>query len=110
MSYKLRFLRPNDLSYVDKTGHFGDVPQANLLAWYGKIKPKTTKARIYQSKEMHYNTNTTQQQPFYGPLSWTTRVSRYQKKHSPTHHPDHHSIFISFFHLPRSIAFSGIPR
>jgi len=32
-------------------------------------------------------------------------VSRYQKKHSPTHHPDH-PIFISFFHLPRSIASS----
>ena len=26
-----------------------------------------------------------QQQPFYGPSSWTTRVSQYQKKHSPTH-------------------------
>jgi len=47
-----------------------------------------------------------QQQPFYGPLSGTTWVSRYQKKHSPTHHPDHHPIFISFFHLPRSIASS----
>jgi len=47
-----------------------------------------------------------QQQPFYGPLSGTTRVSQYQKKHSPTHHPDHHPIFISFFHLPRSIASS----
>ena len=45
-----------------------------------------------------------QQQPFYGPLSGTTRVSQYQKKHSPTHHPDHHPVFISFFHLPRSIA------
>jgi len=45
------------------------------------------------------------QQPFYGPLSGTTRVSRYQKKHSPTHRPDH-PIFISFFHLPRSIASS----
>ena len=33
-------------------------------------------------------------------------MSRYQKKHSPTHHPDHHPIFISFFHLPRSIASS----
>jgi len=41
-----------------------------------------------------------------GPLSGTTRVSRYQKKHSPTRHPDHHSIFISFFHLPPSIASS----
>ena len=45
-------------------------------------------------------------QPFYGPLSGTTRVSRYQKKHSPTHHPDHHPIFISFFHLLWSIASS----
>jgi len=49
---------------------------------------------------------TTQQQPFYGALSGTTRVSQYQKKHSPTHHPDHHPILISFFHLPRSIASS----
>jgi len=46
------------------------------------------------------------QQPFYGPLSGTTRLSRYQKKHPPTHHPDYHPIFISFFHLPRSIASS----
>jgi len=42
----------------------------------------------------------------YDPLSGTTRASRYQKKHSPTHHPDHHPIFISFFHLLRSIASS----
>ena len=33
-------------------------------------------------------------------------MSRYQKKHSPTHHPDRHPIFISFFHLPLSIASS----
>ena len=30
---------------------------------------------------------TSQQQPFYGPLSRTTRVSRYEKKHSPMHPP-----------------------
>jgi len=36
----------------------------------------------------------------------TTRVSQYQKKYSPTHHPHHHPVFISFFHLPRSIASS----
>ena len=52
------------------------------------------------------NLNKQQQQPFYGPLSGTTRVSRYQKKHSPTHHPDHHPIFISLFHLPWSTASS----
>ena len=33
-------------------------------------------------------------------------MSRYQKKHSSTHHPDHHPIFISFFHLLQSIASS----
>ena len=38
-----------------KIGHFGDVPDANLLAWYGKTKPNTTKAHIHQSKEMYYD-------------------------------------------------------
>jgi len=47
-----------------------------------------------------------QKQLFYGPLSGTTRVSQYQKKHLPTHHPDRHTVFISFFHLPWSIASS----
>ena len=47
-----------------------------------------------------------QQQPFYGPLPGTTRVSLYQKKHSPTHQHDHHPVFISFFHIPRSLASS----
>jgi len=37
-------------------GHFWDVPQANLLAWYEKTKPNTTKAHIQQSKEMYNNT------------------------------------------------------
>jgi len=46
-----------------------------------------------------------QQQLLYGPLSGTTR---YQKKHSPTHQPDHHPIFISFFQLLRSTASSLI--
>jgi len=32
-------------------GHFGDVPHANLLDWYRKTKPNTTKAHIYQSKK-----------------------------------------------------------
>ena len=50
--------------------------------------------------------NKQQQQPFYGPLSGTTQVSQYQKKHSLTRHPDHHPISISFFHLPRSTASS----
>jgi len=44
-----------------------------------------------------------EQQSFYGPLSGSTRC---QKKHSPTHHPGHYPIFISFFHLLQSIASS----
>jgi len=42
-----------------------------------------------------------QQQPFYGPLSETTWVSWYQKKHSPTHHPDIQSLSASsIYHDP----------
>jgi len=42
-----------------KIGHFGDVSQADFLAWYGKTKPNATKAQIRQSKEMYYNTTDT---------------------------------------------------
>ena len=43
----------------------------------------------------------------HGRWSGTTRASRYQKKHSPTHtHPDHRTPFMSFLHLLRSIASS----
>ena len=53
-------------------------------------------------EQWRYNNTTTVLRPFVR----TTRVSRYQKKHSPIHHPDHHPIFISFFHLLPSIASS----
>ena len=37
--------------------------------------------------------------------TYTPRVGRYQKKHSPTRtHPDHRTHFINFLHLLRSIA------
>ena len=46
------------------------------------------------------DTHTPHTQPFNGLLSGTTRVCRYQKKHSPTHtHPDHRTSFIIFLHL-----------
>ena len=48
-----------------------------------------------------------QQRPFYGPLSGTTRVSRYQKKHSPTHHPDWSST--NLYHLLPSITIHSLP-
>ena len=46
--YWVKVLRPTR----HKIGHFGDVPQASLLAWYGKTKSNTTKAHIRQSKEI----------------------------------------------------------
>ena len=50
------------------------------------------------------NTHT---QPFNGLLSGTTRVGRYQKKHSPTlTHPDDQTSFIIFLHLQRSMVYS----
>jgi len=51
--------------------------------------------------------NYTHTQPFNGRWSGTTRVGRYQEKHSPTHtHPGHQTSFISFLHLLRSMASS----
>ena len=48
-----------------------------------------------------------QQRPFNGLWSGTTRVGRYQKKHSPTHtHPNQRASFITFLHLQRSMASS----
>ena len=48
-----------------------------------------------------------QQQPFNGCLSGSTRVGRYQKKHSPAHtHPGQCTSFITFHHLQRSTASS----
>ena len=70
------------------------------------IAVRSERRRRSFSRRSQNRDNNTQQQPFYGRLSGTTRVNRYQKKHSPTHHPDHHPIFISFFHLPRSVASS----
>jgi len=72
--------------------------------WHGLFVGQMT--CFNQSNNVKQQQQQQQQQPFYGPLSGTTRVSRHQKKHSPTHHPDQHPIFISFFHLPRSIASS----
>ena len=46
-------------------------------------------------------------QPFHSLLSGTTRVGRYQKKHSPTHtHPDHQTSFINFLYSTASSLFS----
>ena len=69
---------------------------------------------LYVADIVHATSNTflsycahTHTQPFNGPWSGTTRLGRYQKKHSPTHtHPDHRISFINFVHLLPSIASS----
>jgi len=51
----VKVLRPTQ----HKIGHFGDVPQANLLAWYVKTKPNTMKAPIKRNVLQHeINTKT----------------------------------------------------
>jgi len=90
--------------------HSRETRSRNRALLYSMRQRRATKSQVWHRSNKDYAhctlSSTTQQRPFYGPLSGTTRVSRYQKNHSPTHHPDHHPIFISFFHLPRSIASS----
>ena len=63
--------------------------------------------RRKQNFTMERVTTHTHTQPFNGPWFGTTRVGRYQKKHSPTHtHLDHRTSFINFLHLLLSIASS----
>ena len=50
-----------------------------------------------------------QQQPFSGRLYGTTRVGRYQKKHSPAHtHPGQRTSFITFLHLQQPLSRSSL--
>ena len=62
---------------------------------------------VHENKSHTHACTHTHTQPFNGLLSGTTRVGRYQKKHSPTHtHPDRRTSFITFLHLQRSMASS----
>ena len=62
-------------------------------------------------KAMEKNNNKQLQQPFNGRLSGTTRLGRYQKKHSPAHtHPGQRTSFIIFLHLQRSMASSLLEK
>jgi len=80
------------------------ISKSLLLLWASQL------SKYCKNEQTCYDTSlliiTTRTTTVYSPLSGTTRVSRYQKKYSPTHHPDHHAIFIIFFHLPWSIASS----
>jgi len=55
---ELRFYIPLDTKQVISEMFHKPIswlPQANLLAWYGKTKPNTTKSHIHKSKQMYYN-------------------------------------------------------
>ena len=78
---------------------------------------KTHKSNMQAETKRYYSQTQTnrklngqqqqQQQPFNGRLSGTTRVGRYQKKHSPAHtHPGQRISFITFLHLQWSMASS----
>jgi len=57
--------------------------------------------------KLYFHSKITHTQPFNDPLSGTTQVGRYEKKHSPTHtNPDHQTSFINFLHLLWSTASS----
>jgi len=53
-------------------GHFRDVPQANLVAWYGKHN--------HQSEEMYYNTKQTQNKNSSGDEIANVKCLRRQRK------------------------------
>ena len=61
---------------------FSFVPS---IVWYWKRRSCIVVNHVSMSAKCMNNNK--QQQPFCGPLSGTTRVSRYQQKHSPTHPP-----------------------
>ena len=76
-----------------------------------KLSSKTAIPSLMQTAAHVQQYNRTlirlQQQPFNGRLSGTTRVGRYQKKHSLTHtHPGQRTSFITFLHLQWSTASS----
>ena len=100
-------LRKNENEWVKKCRDYevhGVRPRDRPKKIWSEVTEKDCQTpQLCKNDDMNHRNKTTQQQQlFYNSLSGTTRVSRYQKKHSPTHHPDH-PIFISLFHLPWSI-------
>ena len=78
--------------------------KASLCHWMHAIRSQYTLWQLVTLVTLITHTHT---QPFNGRWSGTTRVGRYQKKHSPTHtHPDHRTSFINFLLLLRYIASS----
>jgi len=76
--------------------------QNNSVETTGTSSPEQREVMEWENQQQQQ-----QQQPLNGRLSGTTRVGRYQKKHSPTHtHPGQRTSFITFLHLQWSTASS----
>jgi len=79
--------------------HRQDIVVPTLMQVYPQIQLSELK--------LYFHSKITHTQPFNDPLSGTTQVGRYEKKHSPTHtNPDHQTSFINFLHLLWSTASS----
>ena len=79
------------------------------VPFYKIFKSRLQKSATVQisTKFLGHDSQQQQQQPFNGRLSGTTRVGRYQKKHSSAHtHSGQRTSFITFLHLQRSTASS----
>jgi len=94
-------MQDGDVSFAIWREYFQNLGFCVKMVQFDAIR-----AHKFGALSEQHATQQQQQQPFYDPLSGTPWVSQYQKKHSPIHHPAHHPIYISFFHLPRSIATS----
>ena len=75
-----------------------------MIAYLKKILPlypQSIRSRPHYFMQVMQHT-----QPFYGPLSGSTQVRRYQKKHPSTHNPPAHQPSLSassIYHKPSSL-------
>ena len=87
-----------------RTDIFGSGAEETVIGkMIGEEEKKDTKS-LKVGGHTHWLLVYTHTLPFNGRWSRTTRVGRYQKKHSPTHtHPDYRTSFITFLHLSFSL-------
>jgi len=112
-SVKKDFVKPvkHGMLAIWHVGHCSELHQTTAVLYSTRTQTATMKNSSYQilhictsmtsrTCDTEYTFTHTHTQPFNCLCSETTRVGRYQKKHSPTHtHPDHRTPFIIFLHL-----------
>jgi len=105
-------------SYPYPVKKVSDTLTSTLAAFLFSSHPKTERDREaqlnYYASTYNGEATTTPQDKTKSTTRSTTVLQPFVRDYpgepvpevTPTHHPDHHPIFISFFHLPRSIASS----